>query len=354
MQWKEIRKLHIEISALCNAACPQCARYPSGGFKARPTIKNSHVWTLQEVKNRLPDVSHINEVFFNGTVGDFITNPEAKEIITYFADFGCRILVNTNGSARNIKWWKELATIPNLEVRFDIDGLEDTHHLYRRQTSWAKIIENALAFIRNGGHAVWTMTIFKHNEHQVDECRKKAIELGFKEFTGRHSTRPTKPALNKEGKFDYWIESASNSKIVNRKAETIESAERKEKELPIAKPMHNTIPLPSINNCDSIRTESIYIGGDWNVSPCCFIGALSFTKLTDHRYENFLEALHSEGFTTNDLVATNDNKVENIVDMFGWIYNRVTTEKALTACAVHCQPSSPLPTSLNNRLTTKI
>ena len=41
--------------------------------------------------------------------------------------------MHTNGSGRNKNWWKELALL-NVKVIFGIDGLEDTHKLYRINT----------------------------------------------------------------------------------------------------------------------------------------------------------------------------------------------------------------------------
>ena len=65
---------------------------------------------------------------------------------------------------------------------------------------------------------------------------------------------------------------------------------------------------------------------------------MSFTQTGDHRFENFLNALTEAGLTMQDLVA--DTKtVGQIVDRgFAWIYDRITTERALTGCFYHCHP----------------
>ena len=44
------------------------------------------------------------------------------------------------------------------------------------------IIKNAQAFIDAGGYAVWKMIKFDHNEHQVEDCRALAKNLGFQRF----------------------------------------------------------------------------------------------------------------------------------------------------------------------------
>ena len=48
-------------------------------------------------------------------------------------------------------------------ARFAIDGLEDTNHIYRRNTDWVKIVQNATAYIAAGGRAEWDFIVFAHN-----------------------------------------------------------------------------------------------------------------------------------------------------------------------------------------------
>jgi MoaA/NifB/PqqE/SkfB family radical SAM enzyme len=346
MQWADVRQLHLEISALCNAVCPQCARYPTASYYEHPNIRPTDVWTLEQVQQRLPaeDLINIREYLINGTMGDFITNRDALEIVEYLstASPGARFIINTNGSARNSAWWQQLAQIPNLTVNFALDGLADTHALYRRQTSWDRIVENAQSFIQAGGTADWTMTIFRHNEHQVDACRELAVKMGFAKFYARHSDRMVVPARDRQGRVTHWLEPAHASPLPNFRRST--EAELIQKELNyqagriVSRAEHNSIALPSRDNCDSLKFGSIYIGGNWSVAPCCFLGILSFTQTGDHRYENFVTALTEAGLTMADLVAGKQS-VREIVDRgFAWIYDRITTERALTGCFYHCHP----------------
>ena len=48
---------------------------------------------------------------------------------------------------------------------FAVDGLADTHSIYRVRTNWDKIIENIKAFTNNAGRARVIMTVFEHNKH---------------------------------------------------------------------------------------------------------------------------------------------------------------------------------------------
>lgn len=349
MKWSSVRKLHLEISALCNAVCPQCARYPTASYLEHPNIKSTDVWTIEQVQRRLPasDLKNIEQFLINGTMGDFITNRHALSIVQHLHDAAPKStkLINTNGSARQSRWWEELASIPGLTVNFAIDGLEDTHSLYRRNTDWQTIINNAKIFMRQGGVADWTMTIFEHNQHQVEACRKLAADLGFRHFWARHTDRTSVPARDRNGLTTHWIRPAAESPIVINEI-TEQQMQAKEQRL-VHRPdlfhnvnqVHNNIPLPSLDACDSLRERSIYVGANWSVAPCCFLGILSFTQKSDHRYDNFVQAAAQANVGFDDITASDAQTVANIVDRgFNWIYDRITTDQALTGCYYHCHP----------------
>ena len=69
---------------------------------------------------------------------------------------------------------------------------------------FSKIIKNATAFISNGGHAEWAFLKFKHNEHQVETARQLSVELGFKKFSMKNTSRfllePKHKVVDKTGK----------------------------------------------------------------------------------------------------------------------------------------------------------
>jgi sulfatase maturation enzyme AslB (radical SAM superfamily) len=110
-------------------------------------------------------------------------NPEGPDIVEYFFSVNpnLKITISTNGGARDQKFWSRLAQTPAI-IQFCIDGLADTHHLYRQNTSYKTVIKNANTVIRNGGHAVWKMIQFDHNQHQIEQCRELSKQLGFKNF----------------------------------------------------------------------------------------------------------------------------------------------------------------------------
>lgn len=267
IEFKDIRDVHLEISSLCNASCPWCPRtfwgYPfNGGY---PETN----FTLDQIKKIFPNnfLLQLTSIRINGNFGDIVMNPDSDRIVEYFRSQNSQltISISTNGSARNREFWESLAEA-RCNVTFALDGLEDTHYLYRQNTSWKTIIKNAIIFINAGGHATWKMIKFKHNLHQVDACRKISQELGFSEFATVDQGRNTAPVFDKNGNLSHVLGDYNGEKNF----EVLFYKKNNDDVLPedIEK---DRIPKSKII-CETKKLKSIYIAANGDVSPCCFTG----------------------------------------------------------------------------------
>lgn len=264
-KFSEIRKVHLELSSLCNAECPFCPRnvygYPyNDGYTERNL-------TLSDVKTifKLDFLKQINEILVNGNFGDFVMNPESLDIIEYFRSENpdMVIWISTNGGARNSDFWQKLAGL-NTDVYFCIEGLEDTHSLYRKNTLFSTVIDNAKTFIDHGGSAWWKMLIFDHNQHQVEECRRLSKEMGFREFLPWKTGRDNGPVFNKKGEYIYSI-GKTNEKIPTTVYPMIEK-----KQFPIR--LDSVESEIKTIDCSVLEDFSIYVSSTGEVYPCCFLG----------------------------------------------------------------------------------
>lgn len=269
---KNATNLHIELTDRCQASCPMCARNVNGG-KARPFV-GMHDITLDQFKQwfDIDFLSSLNNFYACGNYGDPIIAQDCLEIFEYVRKINpyCRLGIHTNGSARNIEWWKDLAEVlgKNHAVVFGIDGFEQSHNLYRRGTSWNKIIENAKSFIDNGGNAEIDCLIFRHNEHELDSFKNQMIEIGFSKvnlkYTRRFYDMVRYPVENEKGDVEYYLEPTGKESPIHflplkKISDDISIWQNKVKESEI-KPQ-------------CLEKNEIYVDARGNVFPCCWIGS---------------------------------------------------------------------------------
>jgi sulfatase maturation enzyme AslB (radical SAM superfamily) len=265
--YQDIRDVHFEISSLCNASCPWCPRnfwgypYNSGYPEKNFTLENAKTVFSEDFLKQLVSIN------INGNFGDIVMNPEGPDIVEYFFSVNpnLKVTVSTNGGARDYQFWTRLAQTP-ATILFCLDGLADTHHLYRQNTSYKTVIKNANTVIRNGGHAVWKMIQFDHNRHQIEQCRELSKQLGFKNFLLVDDGRDTAPVFNTQGKLTHVLGNytgETNFEILFYK--------KKNDQVLLEDIIGDRTPATTIS-CEAKTRKSIFIGSTGDVSPCCFTG----------------------------------------------------------------------------------
>jgi len=195
MNWyRQIHKLQIDVTSHCNARCGACIRNISGG-KTRPGLKLSH-FDLDVWKRMAREDTKgwwVRQLTLNGNWGDPMMHPDLVEMLEFWIDQHPEsfISIATNGSMRGTQFWADLAKVlrqgSHHKIDFAVDGMEDTHHLYRRRTVFSKLTENIKSFTDAGGNANVQMTMFEHNKHQIEEVKELSRQLGVREFVARRS-----------------------------------------------------------------------------------------------------------------------------------------------------------------------
>ena len=267
----QIRAIHLEITSKCQARCPMCPRRINGGL-LNPFIDLTEI-TLEQFKDwfSVNFIKQLNHLSMCGNLGDPIIAKDTLEIFKHLRTNNAEmtLVMHTNGSARTPEWFEELALL-QVKIIFGIDGLEDTHHLYRIDTDWKKIINNATAFINAGGDARWDMLAFQHNEHQIDQCRVLSHELGFKDFYVKHTSRfkdGKLHVLDELGKTQYILYPTSKSNNMTSKVLTAEKD-----------------VLPSIQ-CKAKKDNQMYVSAEGTITPCCWLDLQSMPPTQDSRIQ---------------------------------------------------------------------
>jgi hypothetical protein len=252
-----------------------CLRNVHGGID-NPLLQPAD-WSIDQFRNifTLDVLAQVKEINFCGDFGDPIINNDLIDMCQYLkSNSTVSVQIHTNGSARSASWWGSLAkALPqNHRIEFAIDGLADTHSLYRIGTDYNTIIRNAQAFMSAGGIAKWMYIKFKHNEHQVDTARKLAKELGFKSFDVKTSKRFGKkfPVLDKQGQVTHYIEQPNDSTV--KPVEFIDLKDYKSWKVDVS--------------CFTLDSKQLYIDANGHLMPCCLIASFL--------YANYNTALHSK------------------------------------------------------------
>ena len=245
---RNIKVLHLEPTDVCQAACPLCARETDTNFNKN----QQHQLDMYKIMKVFDAdrIAELDKMFMCGNYGDPAAGKHTLNIYREFRKLNKDIVLgmNTNGGLQNTLWWHELGRTFNLSkdyVVFSIDGLEDTNSVYRKNVSWPKLMANVEAFIAAGGSAHWDMLVYKHNQHQVDECEQLARDMGFKWFRAKVSKRGFTDRL--EAPIGWHKPNVAGTKI----------------------------------NCHALNEQSAYIDAQGNFSPCCWLGARQQNFVTD-------------------------------------------------------------------------
>jgi MoaA/NifB/PqqE/SkfB family radical SAM enzyme len=254
--------------------------------------------------------------------------PNLLEVIKMCKDAGVpQVTLSTNGSAQTEAWWVELATIMRKpdKVIFAIDGLEDTNHLYRVNTKWSTIMRNAKAFISNGGIARWDYIGFAHNEHQIDEARQLAEDMGFVKFRYKKSNRyvipkdysadPDTPleeeTLVKKTEIKFVAkqhvkkkENKTENTVITAPKKQSNTSEKVDEVIKKHKTFDNYVQSTEIE-CQTARDKSVFVDYKGYVWPCCWQGhyysSIGEDKGSHRRIDDRVELENKYGKDFNNL-----------------------------------------------------
>ena len=345
-QYKDIRTVHLEITERCNASCPMCARNINGG-EDNPHLKD-HELTLEDCKKIFkPEfIAQLDRMYMCGNFGDPVNAKDTLEVFDYFRKHNpnMNLTMYTNGSAKKTEWWTELAKVmgKNAYVVFSIDGLEDTNHLYRQNTVWDKIIENAQAFIDAGGKARWDFIVFAHNEHQVEDAELLSKRMGFEKFQYKKSarffsnasgtTKDAHQAANRKG-LTTLLQAPTNPKYRNSALDQIGKVVGKEEvikflpskqsealEVQGGQKFNNNPALKSkmeieldnaVIKCKVAEEKSLYISAEGVVQPCCWTAGQMYVWYYKPEAAQIWQAINAVG---KDTINAKINSLENIVN----------------------------------------
>lgn len=276
-----IKKVELEITSDCNAACPGCART----LNKESLQINS--FTLQDLQRIFPVADYTGVEFkFCGVLGDPAMNVECVDMVEYLTGLGGYCELSTNGGVQTAEWWTRLGKVASaypgkVYIHFCVDGHANTNHIYRVNTNWKIVKRNMEAYSSAAPelHASWIFIVFDHNEHDINVAKEHAEHLNFR-FATRTGMRNS---------YHTWI--AKLGKKNNQEEKRITTTGTKEhskkdvvKELDkfIYEYKTKKVDVEKTNEivnsivCKYIHEGEIFIASNQTMWPCCFLWDSAF------------------------------------------------------------------------------
>ena len=303
-----------ELNNICNLMCPQCVRNEivDGKIQWKIDRLNTIDTNLMTFKVAYNNIKHpIRVIRFSGNVSEPLASKEFLEICKWIRyDTDSSVQVHTNGSIRTPEYWKKLGKLFSEDKRsmvfFSIDGVGNKSlQNYRVGADFNKIMENAKAFIDAGGKAMWRMIIFKHNQHQIEDARALAEDMGFWQFITVDTNR-------KNNMDQMWVHRG--------KSGILESMEKR-----------RTSNIPDTYNitCRYQEKNKFYVDFLKRVWPCCYI---------PNKFKNGKEQMWYKEYNedkTNSLVhKTFDEIMKN--EFYEQLQSSWGDDSCLTDCKKFC------------------
>ncbi len=327
---KDIRAVHLEMSEKCNLACLMCDRNQNGGDVN--AYLNDRDLTLETIKKMFtPEfVKQLNRVYFCGNYGEPILANDLMPTLKYLKGINEKIKLSviTNGCSKPTFWWHELAKVTN-SVRFGIDGLVDTHKIYRQDAIFHLIIRNAKAYIDAGGYAIWDYLVFGHNEHQIDQARELSEQLGFAEFvvkkTGRFFSN-----VKLEGKNEHMgITKPKEKDNINQSLLKQENIKSKYGD------MEKYLDETKID-CKMLKTKEIYLSAEGIILPCCWLAGQMYKWYMPAKSSEIWDFIREKNLNIKNTSLTNIFN-SGIFDEIEESWHKPTIwEGKLKTCALKC------------------
>lgn len=318
--------LQLELSSMCNALCLGCQRVDDTTYNTvHPSIPKKEMIAVETLEKLVSSsaMSTVEKIEFCGTIDEPLMHPQFMDIIDLLHNTNpnYEIVIHTNASLRTVKFWEELAIklakFKKHKVLFGIDGLTDTHAIYRQQTDFELIIRNAHKFIQAGGNAQWQYIIFPWNKHQVETARDMSKRLGFAEF----KTRNDRSGVSEEGLSEIQ---KIQQKNVRRKLGSDVS-------------IYNGYEIDCMNKED----DMYHVSYDSRLWPCCYFGNVQY--MGENLYKDFKKRIfdvYGEDFNlltkyTVDEILSSDLYKNDLVESWNNSIGCGKTDK-INRCAMSC------------------
>jgi radical SAM protein with 4Fe4S-binding SPASM domain len=266
IQWGTPMTISIEPTTACNLRCPEC---PSGLRSFTRETGNMK----EDFFRKVIDDMHRRLVYLIFYFqGEPYINPKFLDMVQYAHRKGIYTITSTNGHFLHPENARKTIESGLDRIIISIDGsTQDVYQQYRKEGTLNTVLEGARNLVKakkEAGsatpHIVFQMLVVKPNEHQIEDVRKLAKEIGADELKLKtaqvYDYRNGNELIPTQGKYSRYYQDHSGAWQVKNKL---------------------------LNQCWKLWHACV-ITWDGIVVPCCF-DKDAVHKLGDLREKTFTE-----------------------------------------------------------------
>ena len=263
----------IEPTTSCNLRCPEC---PSGLRQfTRPIGMLEPSFFKQTIDEIYNHVIYLTFYF----QGEPYLNPNFLEMVQYASEKGIYTSTSTNAHYLNTEMAEKTVKSKLDRIIISIDGTtQETYQHYRVGGQLKKVIEGTKNIIQakkqlksKTPHVVFQFLVVKPNEHQIDDIKQLATELGVDELVFKsaqvYQFENGNPLIPENIKYSRYHKNTDGTYAIKNKL---------------------------LNQCWRMWSSCV-ITWDGLVVPCCFDKDAKH-QLGDLKHQNFLELWFSNKY----------------------------------------------------------
>ncbi len=184
-QWIRPSKIRLEASSHCQLRCPSCPTTT----KAIDALVGKGFLKAEDFRRLLEKNPALKEIELSN-YGEIFLNPDMLQIMALAQEHGLRLRADNGVNLNSVRdeVLEGLVRYGFQSLACSIDGAsQETYSKYRVRGSLEKVlanIERINGFKRQYGselpHLDWQFIVFGHNEHEIEQARRLAEDLGMR------------------------------------------------------------------------------------------------------------------------------------------------------------------------------
>ncbi|MCL4441560.1 MAG: tungsten cofactor oxidoreductase radical SAM maturase [Firmicutes bacterium] len=215
---RDIKKLYIEVTTLCNFACTTCIR------NSWQDDMGQMEWaTFEKLLAQLKELPELETVHFGG-FGEPMSHPRIFDMLRAVKALGLRVEMITNGSLLSTENIEKFINLPLNAIFISLDGPDEEEYNQIRQTDFAPVVDNIKA-LNTAKEAAKSklpelgieFVAMKKNFHKLTKLIRLSLELKARQVIVTN-VLPYNEEMKDEILYDLddtWLDHGKDTILVN-------------------------------------------------------------------------------------------------------------------------------------------